>query len=616
MQETLNLVNVPKLDVSRLSSLGDFHRKVDRIKRAWDINLEFNENARWRPGSYERLKKQVIHALFPHWEKPKGANTIKKLTKNHSYDVQQLRKDLLLIDDELRRFRANKETLDPEDAKKEGQLMFDSYMKELLNPINGVTVDISPLPYFKRYRRRLYSNEIWEEDWDKPIHPIIDVSGTIRAYDGYSKPSLEERLKVYRLNNNPKRWFVNIIIPIHNFEIEYKKSADETETLTQTPFGDLVVCFSMPIYDVIMNYRILAKAPKGMAMYNLVHKFDIEQYTNHTIQFPYISSIKHPFVKSSSRRYSYDIGNTCFGDFKDDIICALTSGMMGHLKYLLNEWSKTYFIRGTSPLNGTQFHHLGLPKDWDEYLSGNIATSSERCREAVRDGNFDEQYLIDNYCDNCQLSERADNNICAYYRQITAKPIDVPQEILEGIDILCIEDDGLPGKPKNMKSEEASLIIQATCAKLFQEIALRTQHTSDKLSSVLSFMRVPEMGVGNVNLGLYNENVRYLCDEIMAPEEEMNYDVMASKLYSIYRHSERIYWEFYAGEGLSEPNYEDLINRTYTTIEDAESKLPIGDFKMMVNTHRISTNQPPCGEYLEFLKHEYYKKGDANNGPF
>ena len=112
---------------------------------------------------------------------------------------------------------------------------------------------------------------------------------------------------------------------------------------------------------------------------------------------------------------------------------------MGHLKYLLNEWSKTYFIRGTSPLNGTQFHHLGLPKDWDEYLSGNIATSSERCREAVRDGNFDEQYLIDNYCDNCQLSERADNNICAYYRQITAKPIDVPQEILEGIDILCID---------------------------------------------------------------------------------------------------------------------------------------------------------------------------------
>ena len=104
MEETLNLVNVPKLDVSRLSSLGDFHRKVDRIKRAWDINLEFNENARWRPGSYERLKKQVIHALFPHWEKPKGANTIKKLTKNHSYDVQQLRKDLLLIDDELRRF--------------------------------------------------------------------------------------------------------------------------------------------------------------------------------------------------------------------------------------------------------------------------------------------------------------------------------------------------------------------------------------------------------------------------------------------------------------------------------------------------------------------------------
>ena len=116
MQEQFNFLSIPKLDTAKLSTIGDFYRTLERIESVWDIKLEFNDNARWKPGSYERLKQQVIHALFPHWEKPKGANTIKKLTRSHHYDVTRLRTDLLKIDDELRRFRANKETLDPEDA--------------------------------------------------------------------------------------------------------------------------------------------------------------------------------------------------------------------------------------------------------------------------------------------------------------------------------------------------------------------------------------------------------------------------------------------------------------------------------------------------------------------
>ena len=58
MQESLRLIQIPQVDTSRLSSVGDFRRTVEQIERKYGLNLEFNDNARWRPGSYERLKEQ------------------------------------------------------------------------------------------------------------------------------------------------------------------------------------------------------------------------------------------------------------------------------------------------------------------------------------------------------------------------------------------------------------------------------------------------------------------------------------------------------------------------------------------------------------------------------
>ena len=98
MQEQLKLLQIPNVDTSRLSSVGEFRRFVREIERRWNINLEFNDNARWRPGSYERLKGQVTNALFPHWSKPKGANTIRRLTRSSHYNCNQLSNDLIAIE--------------------------------------------------------------------------------------------------------------------------------------------------------------------------------------------------------------------------------------------------------------------------------------------------------------------------------------------------------------------------------------------------------------------------------------------------------------------------------------------------------------------------------------
>ena len=81
MQERINFKSMPNIDTKRLSNIEPFLRQVERFTERYGIKLEFNENARWRPGSYERLKGQIVRSLFPHWEKPKGANTIKHYLK-------------------------------------------------------------------------------------------------------------------------------------------------------------------------------------------------------------------------------------------------------------------------------------------------------------------------------------------------------------------------------------------------------------------------------------------------------------------------------------------------------------------------------------------------------
>ena len=93
LKTTTPILEMPNVQANMLSEIGDFQEKVSQFQDKWNINLEFNENARWRPGSYERLKQQVVDALFPQWQKPKGANNISKLTNFNRWNASELRKD-------------------------------------------------------------------------------------------------------------------------------------------------------------------------------------------------------------------------------------------------------------------------------------------------------------------------------------------------------------------------------------------------------------------------------------------------------------------------------------------------------------------------------------------
>ena len=449
MQERINFKSMPNIDTKRLSNVEPFLRQVERFTERYGIKLEFNENARWRPGSYERLKGQIVRSLFPHWEKPKGANTIKRLTRYDRYGLSSCVEDMHKIDAQLKEFRAQKASLDEEYTKKQGQLALSEITPLLLKEYDDMEINILPLPYYTTNHKR--SDEaarrtrqynagripVFEPTWDMPIHPIFEDINNIKFNENrlwinrIGEITTPEALRVYGTNIDPKRWWINISIALKDINIEYSTfKKNRYETLVTLPFGDMIVNFSMTIYDMIVNYKRIQSFPANRDAHELFRNLNLRRIANHGIVFPHVNGLKHPFVhRDGNLRYnSYNRGNICFGDLDDDIMIALLTANFSHLKTLLNIWAKTYRLGNTTPLNQPQTHHIGMPLDWDDNLKALLATSKSTCRRVIDEGFDDYELFVNKYCTNCQLVQD-----CGVYDEISYIEKNLPEGITEEI---------------------------------------------------------------------------------------------------------------------------------------------------------------------------------------
>ena len=452
MQEELNFIQIPKIDTSRLSSVEEFMVIVDRFKQKYNIELEFNENARWRPGSYERLKAQVTNSLFDHWSKPKGANTIRRLVRFNRYNLEQCANRMIEIDDKLKLFRQNKQTLNREQAAAEGKESLDYMMSQLTKKYDNIEINILPTPFYSSTRRSIDNNhshnqynngELWEPNWDEPLLPTIDETGLCKK-DNFiiSKnerfntltSGIQETLKLYSENTNPKRWFVNITVTIEDINIDYSRNDVNQVTL---PFGDMVVSFTMSIYDLILNYRKILSIDKDVSASHLENLLNLRYYSNHTHIFPYVDGILHPFIsREGNERYNtYQNGNTCFGNFRQDVMIALSTANMPHLRALLNIWARTYHLGNTSPLNQPESHHIGMPVDWNDNIRQSIATDVRTCKRVIDRGYHISQFIAD-FCNQCALRKME----CDFYKEISFVPTPLTDEFKDTLKEYLLEE--------------------------------------------------------------------------------------------------------------------------------------------------------------------------------
>ena len=177
-----------------------------------------------------------MKSLFPNWEKPRGANTIKKLTRYDNYTLGNLQKSLIEIDDELRSFRNNKIYLEGGKAAVEGKEILLELMDNYSKAVPGVYVDITSVPYWCKSH---YYNGIATSV--RPIVPSIDFEGTLpNPLVGYHRRAhsaklVKERMAQTSASKDPKRWYINIIVSLRDITMRYWKRTDEQEVLADIP---------------------------------------------------------------------------------------------------------------------------------------------------------------------------------------------------------------------------------------------------------------------------------------------------------------------------------------------------------------------------------------------
>ena len=571
MQEKLNLIQLPKIDTAKFSFIGEFNRQVARFERDFNISLEFNENARWRPGSYERLKTQMISSLFKHWSTPKGANTIRKLTNYDSYQLKGFRRRLINIDDKLKQFRANKQTLNEDKAVKEGNESYKEYMDLLLKPVDGVKVEITPLPWFSTRRRPTHDEMFpWMAEWDRPSNPIIKGFDTLRNF-GMTNATYENRLRVYGGSTDPKRWFINVVIPINDVEVEYKNRSDET--VWTNPYGDLVVCFTIPIYDVINNYR------KIKAGETADYKLNTDYYSNHVYKNPIIPTLEHPFVQKSDRYGSYGWGNACFGEFNKEVVLSLSTGNLSLLKTVLSFWATVYPLEGTNPLNTPETHHLGKPKEWTERIANFIATNPQRCMQTVQEGYLDAIDILEDYCSNCDLMDN-----CDISKKLSNTPTTIPAEILS---IIRKEHIG-NWAPGCISNETPYGRYQDAFTNVSTMIWNHLATGNDSVAELFAATGVLDCGAGFIDIAFFHGLINKIYNDMIAPEEEMDILGLSKSIYELTLGIERIYWTGKLNHYHPEV-YDNCLDKSKALdIYQAEEKLPLSNIRQTVNTYSMA----------------------------
>jgi hypothetical protein len=186
----------------------------------------------------------------------------------------------------------------------------------------------------------------------------------------------------------------------------------------------------------------------------------------------------------------------------------------------------------------------------------------------------------------------------------------MPSSIAEAIDNE-IDNKGLPGLKNGYSLIEAKAIILDLAKNLWHIYAYG--EITDTVDATHILFKTDNRGLGNLKHNKLMDYIKFITTEMLAPEEEMDTESIGKNMYNIFRHCERIYWE-YSVSYHNETLWDELNRKIFDDIDKAEAELPIADYRMMINTYNIQMNNVAYLEYLDVINNSI--QGDANNGQF
>ena len=388
-EESSDLPMLPKiLDEKYFSPSNDLLLTLEDFNSRYNCNLSVQNSGKWAVGTYNVVKDMLTTQMFPHWFTKNGANSIHKFTKYNTWTYDRCMKDLQEINHKLYQIRQGNIKLFSQETIEEGTAWIEKFNKKLQKSLKRVEAHacFTNTPYFDRnniskykYMPVIYDADCVEEDY----------LGNLYAQDPNHMEECADKDLLYQPHDDmskPKAWYFNILIPLKDISINIyrpKKNGEGYDLVDTLPWGDLVVGFTFNVLE-LFKMNLVAHDVKKLAKFT--HTAKISQYT---YSFPDWFSWQHPFVSWRQNdlplRFGdfsrYDMGNTCFGDFKYEILQQIVLGNIHFAKTILDKWASTFILHQTSPLNGYTTFNFGLTQKQKDSGMGAETALCERTTE-------------------------------------------------------------------------------------------------------------------------------------------------------------------------------------------------------------------------------------------
>jgi hypothetical protein len=387
-----------------------FLSRVQDFNTRWSVNIEVQKSAKWAIGTYDKIKDAATRRMFPQWFTKHGANKAYKLKRYQPWNFENLTQSFEKLDHSLRALRLSKTIFHGELAENEGIEWINNFNSAVAkyNQYEGIMINVTDLPYFSRSLRNGHRSA-------KNILPVFDKDMNMIKSLGelhYGSDYFEE-LKGHRNYESPDSWNVNIFFQLKDIMIDYIdiRDVNDHKVLHQFPYGDLVVGFSLSL-EVLFK---MSNLDANRNTFN--HVLGNDAIGQHTYQFPKRAAMRHPYVKSHRSEnqslgphrddfLTYDMGNTCFGDFKFDILAAIGRLQFGVAKSLIHTWSSSFPYRNQNPLAGTSYWVFGKQPEVENLPR--LAISQTLCDRELQIIDLKERAIFkEEYCTNC-LVERCE----------------------------------------------------------------------------------------------------------------------------------------------------------------------------------------------------------------
>ena len=506
MQKTLDLQNrieIPlEIDRYLFAPSAQFLSNLSIFNASYSTELEVQGCAKWKPGTYKKIKDGAMKMMFPHWSTKSGANKIHKFRRYQSWSYDKYVQDLSKLDSEMYELRAGGTDLFSPEVEEEGTKWVADFNKTINRALKNteIRMEWSQVPYYHTAApsERGYENS---GSLSKGSYPVIDRDLQISSYTNTSFYFRRHKRKVQDNKvdkTKMQNWYINILFPVKDVDIDMTIG----DISHKTPFGDMVVGFSMNL-DVLYRLNKLRGSQNFSSSISRIAS-GRSPLRMHTYTFPYMPRMYHPYVSSRSQRYhrvplteedpgmfnTYDMGNTCFGDFRTDIILSLVAGQMGNTAMLINKWARNYPVRTVTPLNRAEHFVFGLNKNIKRALADRISIDTSKCKSYLDGVSSEEQAVFkEKFCDSCTLTTTCDTYI---YRFEPRTVIEIPDNFESRAIIHLVETSG----PNNIAMTPSELVAMQDTYMDYMRLHSRTEQVSSPINEYTTLFRIRGLGTG------------------------------------------------------------------------------------------------------------------------